>query len=586
MLFVQTYFRTRTLLMATNPQVPNSFMGFFQSALGRNLALGAGLALVLSIMAGVFLWGQKPNYGILLTNFSDKDGGAIIASLQTMNVPYQFSEGGNAILVPAEMVYDARLKLAAQGLPRGGNVGFELMENQKMGTSQFIEQVNYQRALEGELARTISSIGVVQGARVHLAIPKQSVFVREKQTPTASVLVNLNSGRTLDKQQVNAVIHLVSSSVPELTSNAVTVVDQTGKLLSGNDKSTSDTAQLDPEQMKYVKEIQESIRKRVESILAPMVGEGNVHAQATADIDFTRSEQASETYKPNATPETSAVRSLQTKEAASMDPVSATGTPGAVSNQAGKNNPKDTKTSTAAVTTTQPTPTNTQKDNTVNYEIDKTVNYVSKSMGGINRLSVAVLVNHKKEVDDQGKATYRPLNDDEKNQITLLVKDAMGFNQDRGDSLNVVNSLFTEPEKEEVKPDPIWKPYATISTAKSIFQYLITAVVLFILYSKVLKPLLKRINEDVISPSVGDVQLAAAGVSNMPMNSAPTGNTSPAEPSQNPQFDKNGNEVTPQRIRRNVVKQSKDSLELAQEMASQDPKIVAGIIKNWVNENE
>jgi flagellar M-ring protein FliF len=558
-------------------------MGFFQSALGRNLALGAGLALVLSIMAGVFLWGQKPTYGILLTNFSDKDGGAIIASLQTMNVPYQFSEGGNAILVPAEMVYDARLKLAAQGLPRGGNVGFELMENQKMGTSQFIEQVNYQRALEGELARTISSIGVVQGARVHLAIPKQSVFVREKQTPTASVLVNLNSGRTLDKQQVNAVIHLVSSSVPELTSNAVTVVDQTGKLLSGNDKSANDTAQLDPEQMKYVKEIQDSIRKRVESILVPLVGDGNVHAQATAEIDFTRSEQATESYKPNATPETSSVRSLQTKEAASMEPVAAAGIPGAASNQAGKA-PANKASTAAVVTTTQPTPTNTQKDNTVNYELDKTVNYISKSMGGINRLSVAVLVNHRKEVDDQGKATYRALNDDEKNQITLLVKDAMGFNQDRGDSLNVVNSLFTEPEKEEVKPDPIWKPYATMSNAKSIFQYLITAIVLFILYSKVLKPILKRINADVIGPSGGEEQLATAGVPNFPMDS--DGNVAPGEPAPNPQFDASGNEITPQRTRRKVVKQSKDSLELAQEMASQDPKIVAGIIKNWVNENE
>jgi flagellar M-ring protein FliF len=558
-------------------------MGFFQSALGRNLALGAGLALVLSIMAGVFLWGQKPTYGILLTNFSDKDGGAIIASLQTMNVPYQFSEGGNAILVPAEMVYDARLKLAAQGLPRGGNVGFELMENQKMGTSQFIEQVNYQRALEGELARTISSIGVVQGARVHLAIPKQSVFVREKQTPTASVLVNLNSGRTLDKQQVNAVIHLVSSSVPELTSNAVTVVDQTGKLLSGNDKSANDTAQLDPEQMKYVKEIQDSIRKRVESILVPLVGDGNVHAQATAEIDFTRSEQATESYKPNATPETSSVRSLQTKESASMEPVAAAGIPGAASNQAGKA-PANKASTAAVVTTTQPTPTNTQKDNTVNYELDKTVNYISKSMGGINRLSVAVLVNHRKEMDDQGKATYRALNDDEKNQITLLVKDAMGFNQDRGDSLNVVNSLFTEPEKEEVKPDPIWKPYATMSNAKSIFQYLITAIVLFILYSKVLKPILKRINADVIGPSGGEEQLATAGVPNFPMDS--DGNVAPGEPAPNPQFDSSGNEITPQRTRRKVVKQSKDSLELAQEMASQDPKIVAGIIKNWVNENE
>ena len=569
--------------MATNPPSPNSFMGFFQSALGRNLAFGAGLALVLAIMAGVFMWGQKPTYGVLLTNFSDKDGGAIIASLQTMNVPYQFSEGGNAILVPAEMVYDARLKLAAQGLPRGGNVGFELMENQKMGTSQFIEQVNYQRALEGELARTISSIGVVQGARVHLAIPKQSVFVREKQAPTASVLVNLNSGRTLDKQQVNAVIHLVSSSVPELTANAVTVVDQTGKLLSGNDKSTADTAQLDPEQMKYIKEIQDSIKKRVEAILVPMVGDGNVHAQATADIDFTRSEQASETYKPNATPETSAVRSLQTKEVASMDPVVAAGIPGAASNQAGKNKSAVPQ----AATTVQPTPTNTQKDNTVNYELDKTVNYVAKSMGGINRLSVAVLVNHKKEVDDQGKVTFRPLNDDEKNQITLLVKDAMGFNQERGDSLNVVNSLFTEPEKEEVTPEPFWKPYANFSTAKMVFQYLATAIALFILYSKVLKPLLRKINEEGLNPLANESQYATAGA---PQYSTPEGQTN-SDPNQEmpdatPVFDSQGNDISPQKARRKIVRQSKDGLELAQEMASQDPKMVAGIIKNWVNENE
>jgi flagellar M-ring protein FliF len=269
-----------------------------------------------------------------------------------------------------------------------------------------------------------------------------------------------------------------------------------------------------------------------------------------------------------------------------MDPVSAAGVPGAASNQAAKN-PKDTKATTPpAVATTQPTPTNTQKDNTVNYELDKTVNYISKSMGGINRLSVAVLVNHKKEVDDKGKASYRPLSDDEKNQITLLVKDAMGFNQDRGDSLNVVNSLFTEPEREEVKPDPFWKPYATMSTAKTIFQYLITAIALFILYSKVLKPLLKKINEDVLTPATGNPQYATGGPAIGNMDNGGNNFESPSSPAQPPQFDNNGNEITPQRARRSIVKQSKDSLELAQDMASQDPKIVAGIIKNWVNENE
>ncbi len=217
----------------------------------------------------------------------------MIAALQTMNVPYRFAEGGGAILVPAEQVHDARLKLAAQGLPKGGNVGFELMENQKLGSSQFLEQVNFQRALEGELARSINSIGVVQAARVHLAIPKPSVFVRERQQPTASVLVNLHPGRTLDAQQVSAIVHLVSSSVPELTAKNVTVVDQNGSLLSDPERQ-ADANRLDPAQVKYVMDLQDGIVKRIKSILTPMVGAGNVRAEATAEVDFSRSEQAAE----------------------------------------------------------------------------------------------------------------------------------------------------------------------------------------------------------------------------------------------------------------------------------------------------
>ena len=228
---------------------PNGFMDFFKSALGRNLAVGAGLAMVLALMAAIWMWNQKPAYKVLLSNFSDRDGGAIIAALQQMNIPYQFAEGGGAILVPAERVHDTRLKLASQGLPKGGNVGFELMENQKLGVSQFLEQVNFQRALEGELARSINSIAMVQSARVHLAIPKPSVFVRDKQPPTAAVLVNLYPGRTLDVQQVNSIIHLVSSSVPELTAKNVTVVDQNGLLLSSPENRHA-TPQLDPSELK------------------------------------------------------------------------------------------------------------------------------------------------------------------------------------------------------------------------------------------------------------------------------------------------------------------------------------------------
>ena len=266
-----------------------AWSAFFQSALARNLALGAGMALVLGIMTAVWMWNQKPDYRVLFSNYSDRDGGAIVAALQQMNVPHQFAEGGGAILVPAERVHDARLKLASQGLPQGGNVGFELLENQKLGVSQFLEQVNFQRAMEGELSRTINSISVVQSARVHLAIPKPSVFVREKEKPTASVLLNLHPGRTIDRQQVSAILHLVSSSVPELTAQNVTVVDQNGILLSSPENQAG-KRQIDPAQLKYVQDLKDGIVRRIEWILTPLVGAGNVRAEANVDLDFTHVE--------------------------------------------------------------------------------------------------------------------------------------------------------------------------------------------------------------------------------------------------------------------------------------------------------
>ncbi|MEJ7808744.1 MAG: flagellar basal-body MS-ring/collar protein FliF, partial [Telluria sp.] len=218
---------------------------FFQTPMGRNFMLGICIAIVLAIMAGAWMWSQQPEYRVLFANVSDKDGGAITASLDQMAIPYKFSEGGGAILVAADHVHDARLKLAAQGLPKGGNVGYELMENQKLGVSQFHEQINYQRSLEGELARSIESLAAVSSARVHLALPKPTVFVREQQKPTASVLLNLQNGRVLDQSQVSAIVHMVASSVAELPTSNVTVVDQAGNLLSDTTKQAG-AKQLDP----------------------------------------------------------------------------------------------------------------------------------------------------------------------------------------------------------------------------------------------------------------------------------------------------------------------------------------------------
>lgn len=404
------------------------------------MLLLAGAAALLALMAGLWLWTQKPVYRVLFANYADRDGGAIVAALQQMNVPYQIADGGGAILVPAAQVHDVRLKLASQGLPKGSGVGFELMENQKLGSSQFLEQVNFQRALEGELARTIQALATVQAARVHLAIPKASVFVRDQQKPTASVLLNLHPGRALDPQQVSAIVHLVASSVPELTVANVTVVDQQGHLLSEQRRAGAGNP-LDPSQLSYIDEIQQAIARRIEAILTPIVGAQNVHAEVSADIDFSSSEQAAESYRPNPTPDSAAIRSQQQSAMQSTGTAAAGGVPGALSNTPPQPATAPLTTAPAAAGAASATPSTSQKDSTTQYELDKTLRVTQQPMGGIKRLSVAVVVNHRSEINKQGKPVTRALTDAEKVAITDLVKEAMGFSKERGDTPR--NSLYS-----------------------------------------------------------------------------------------------------------------------------------------------
>ncbi|MGN6388866.1 MAG: flagellar basal-body MS-ring/collar protein FliF [Burkholderiaceae bacterium] len=550
--------------------------GFAQSPMGRNLVLMLGAAAVVALMAGVWMWSRQPDYRVLFSNYSDRDGGAIVASLQQMNVPYRFSEGGTAILVPENMVDDARLKLAAQGLPKGGNVGFELMENQKLGVSQFLEQVNFPRALEGELARSIPSVGAVQAARVHLALPKASVFVRDQEKPTASVVLNLYQGRTLDKQQVNAIVHLVASSVPDLPAKNVTVIDQNGDLLSGADRDRPDNM-LDPTQLKYVQELQRSIVRRIESIITPIVGAGNVRAEATADVDFTHSEQAAEIYKPNQTPNSATIRSQQTSESVDGAGGGASGIPGALTNQpphpatapltappaakgaAGALGQASGQAQAAASTTSNGA--TTHRESTTNYEIDKTVRYVQQPMGGVKRLSVAVVVNYRKEIDKAGKTVVRPLSDTEKQQITDLVKEAMGFNQDRGDSVNVVNSPFAGSEPEKMPDVPVWKRPETVSLAMQGGKYLLAGIVLLYLFFGFLRPTLKKIANPgpaaLPAPDTDDAVVQLSGA------------TPHAEEA----------DTLPEPMYRN-------NLEMAKQLSRDDPKLVANVVRSWVSGNE
>lgn len=532
-------------------------MDFTRTPGGRRIATMLGVAAVAAAMAGVWMWGQQPDYKVLFATYNDRDGGAIVAELEKMNIPYKYSDGGT-IMVPSGRVYDARLKLASQGLPKGGNVGFELMESQKLGASQFLEQINFQRAMEGELARSIESVASVQAARVHLAMPKDSVFVTEQKTPTASVLLNLYPGRTLDAQQVSAIVHLVASSVPELSPKNVTLVDQNGSLLSDTTKPPPNG--LDPTQMKYVQELQQNVARRIESIISPIVGAGNVRAEATADVDFSRSEQAIESYKPNQTPDAMAIRSQQSSESLNST-AAAGGVPGALSNQppapatAPITSPASGKAAAPAVSAT---PSSTRKDSTVNYEVDKTIQYVQQGSGGLKRLSVAVVVNYRNSVSKDGKATQAPLAAAEMEQITNLVKEAMGYNQQRGDTLNVVNSPFAVPKVEPIPETPLWKQPATIETAKTTGKYILMGIVLLLLYLRVLKPLLKKLSEPLALPPA----------------SAP-GHEAHAYPGHD------GAMALPPGQR-----SYQDNLNRAQQLAKDDPRVVANIVKTWVGSNE
>ena len=518
----------------------------------KKVLMSAGIAMTVAMMAVFWLWSQSPKYKVVFSNFNDKDGGAIVAVLEQQNIPFKLADGGGSILVPADMVHQTRLKLAAMGLPKAGNVGFELLENQKFGVSQFVEQVNFQRALEGELERSIQSISGVEGARVHLAIPKSSVFVRDAQKPTASVLIRLMQGRSLDQRQVSAIVHLIASSVPNLGIANVDVVDQNGNLLSDANKGGSKT--LDASQLKYVNDMQKNIATRVQSIIAPMLGDKNVRAEANAEIDFSNTEEANEIYKPNQKPDALVIRSLQSNE--SVVPVGSTsgGVPGALSNQppANATAPLNTTGNNApggaaagAAPAPAQAPLNSQKNTTTNYEVDKTISFTQKSMGGIKRLSVAVVVNNKPDVDAEGKAIMRPLNDAEKQQITDLAKQAMGFNEARGDSLTVVNTPFTALKDDDLPELPIWKDPANIDLAKNIGQILLGLIVLFIMYRKAIKPMLANL----LAPD--------------PVPEAQDG------------LDENGRPMP------KLSPYQKD-LQNIQALAKENPKVVADVVGSWV----
>src|SRR5436309_9896525 len=409
------------------------------------LMLTGGVAALVAVALSFALIGNSGDYKVLYANLSDKDGGAIVQQLSQMNVPYKYTEGGTAILVPSSQVHDVRLKLASAGLPKGGTVGFELMDNARFGQTQFQERLTFQRGLEGELVRSITSLAAVAAARVHLALPNQNGFFREQQKPSASVVLTLHPGRTLDRAQVAGIIHLVSSSVPEMSPKAVSVLDQTGALLSGPSEGTQG-AGLDAQQLQYVNQIESGYSKRIFELLEPVVGRENLRATVTADVDFAQSEATSEEFKPNQGANASpTIRSQQTTEQSGGSAAQPSGIPGAASNQppvpataplTGPAQPLQAAAQGAGATS------NSRPDAVTNYEVDKTVRVTRNATGMVKRLNAAVVVNHRSVTDSKGRTTQVALTGDEMEKLTSLVQESIGYSKERGDSVKVINAPF------------------------------------------------------------------------------------------------------------------------------------------------
>ena len=473
----------------------------------QKLAAAAAIAIVIALVAGVMMWNRPPDYAVLFSNLDERDGGQIIAALQQQNVPYRMSPTGNAIMVPPAQVHETRLRLAAAGLPKGGLAGFELMDGQKLGISQFNEQINYQRALEGELSRTVQAIAAVASARVHLAMPKQTAFLRDEQRPTASVMVNLRAGRILAENQVAGIVHLVSSSVPRMNAEGVKIIDQNGKLLTEQADPLM-RAGLNANQLEYVRLLESGFIERIDSILTPLVGKGNFGAQVAADVDFNQVENTAETYKPNPSLD-QAIRSQQTTEAINPLP-GAQGVPGALTNQ-------PPAPATAPITApaigagqgAQGAVSSSNRSAVLNYELDRNIQHVKQAVGQVKRLSVAVVVNNRSIPGPDGKPIDVALTDDEINRITNLVREAVGYNADRGDTINVASGAFaTDPTSLAL---PLWKDPEMIELGTQGMNWLLVLIAILFAYFGVIRPLLRTVVPPKDKKTKGEAEPGLAG---------------------------------------------------------------------------
>ncbi len=545
----------------------NPMQGFNKLSIVRQIGLMVGLAASVAIGFAVVLWSQKAEQRVLFSNLSFSDANQIIEQLKLYNVPYNFDADGRAILVPDEYVHQARLKLASEGFTADKTVGFEILDKeQSLGTSQFMETTRYRRGLEGELARTIASMTSVRNARVHLGIPKDTVFIRDTRKPTASVFLELFSGRQLERDQVASIANLVASSIPSLDVKDVTVVDQRGRLLNMRDKDVN--VVLAAKQLEYTRSLEGTMLNRVNSILQPVVGMGRFRAEVSADVDFTAVEQTDELYNPDLP----ALRSEQTMDESRVGGAAPVGVPGALSNQPpGPSSVPEEAASGEGVVETAAGPGSARKQATRNYELDRTISYTKHQQGRIRRVTVAVVVDDLSSINaESGEVLKTPWDQNELERLRILVQDAVGYSALRGDSVNVVNTPFVAEAPIVTEDIPIWKEDWVWDVAKQAMAVIFVLVLVF----GILRPILRNLAVAGTAGNVaglgaaGEVSAELAGLdgADFSSDSVTFGSDDDLLPTPNESFDYQLNAI--------------------RSMVAEDPARVAQAVKQWVGSED
>ncbi|HEX7817089.1 flagellar basal-body MS-ring/collar protein FliF [Dyella sp.] len=535
----------------------------------RQLMLLVGVALAVAIGVGVVLWSRGPNYALLYAGLDSKDAAAVTQALQASNTPFTLSPDGSSISVPASDLAATRLKLASQGLPQGSAGTNVPAADSPFGMSDLAERTRYQQMLETDLGNTIAGLQSVRAARVHLALPKPSAFIRDNRQASASVLLTLYSGRQLDASQVAAIVHLVASSVPDLDPRQVSIIDQQGQLLTVSDPDSASA--IGDSRLRLATRLENTYAQRVEDLLTPLVGPGRVRAQVSADMDFSQTEKATETYDH----EHPSLRSEQTSSEKHQEPAASNAIPGALSNQPPNTVAQPTaakpgagaKTSPGATTTAQASgPSSSSSSATRNYELDRTISHVSDPAGRLARLSIAVLVDNKPVGNDPTKSV--PFTQQELQHLTDLTKNAVGFDAQRGDTVTVINQPFHQGVTDDkLPPEPFWQRPGMMDLIKQGVGVLVALIVGFVFLRPMMKGLLK-------GPAPTAMQPALA---------APIPTVSVRLDDDDDEVAGNGAGRT--RLGSPQAMAYEQKIGLARRMVAENPKQVAQVVKNWVNED-